>query len=119
MGIPKQVLVENRKTTARNLEAYLMSNQVALGQLEQQVAQLPLHEQLKLLAHISERLSLAVQATPAAADEASLRQSERQADELLALCDAAAAMWEGEFDAAEELRQMRQERDERLWLSKS
>jgi hypothetical protein len=98
-----------------------MSGQVTLEEVEQQVAQLPPHEQLKLVALISERLSLATQATSAVAgDEESLRQQrEREADELLALCDTAAELWEGEFDAAEEIRQMRQERDERVWPSKS
>jgi hypothetical protein len=96
-----------------------MSAQVTLEQLEQQVAQLPLHEQLKLVAHISERLSFAVQAVPIAVDEDSLQQQrerererERETDELLALCDAAAELWTGEFDAPEEIRQMRRERDE-------
>ena len=98
-----------------------MASQVTLEQLEQQAAQLPPHEQLKLVALISERLSLAVQATPmVVGDEESLRQQrEREADELLALCDTAAELWEGEFDAAEEIRQMRQERDEQAWPSKS
>lgn len=96
-----------------------MSNEVALEQLEQQVAQLPPQEQLKLVAHISERLSTMPPSMLAAVDEESLRrQREREADELLALCDAAAEMWRGEFDAAKEIRQMRQERDEQIWPSR-
>src|SRR2546428_10756076 len=43
-----------------------MSGHVTVEQLEQQVAQLPLHEQLKLVARISERLSLVAQAIPVA-----------------------------------------------------
>jgi len=43
---------------------------------------------------------------------------DREADALLVLCDAAAEMWRGEFDAAEEIRQMRQERDEQIWPSR-
>jgi hypothetical protein len=43
----------------------------------------------------------------------------READELLALCDAAADMWKGEFDSAEEIRQMRQERDDQVWPNRS
>ena len=97
-----------------------MSNRMALEQLDQQIAQLPLHDQLKLVAHISERLSIEVQAMPTAVDEESRRQQrEREADELLALCDAAAEMWEGEFDSAEEIRQMRQGRDDQIWPNKS
>jgi len=44
-----------------------------------------------------------------AGEETLQRHREREAEELLALCDAAAEMWEGEFDAAEEIRQMRQD----------
>ncbi len=97
-----------------------MSNQVTLEQLEQQAMQLSLHEQLKLIAHLSERLSLAAQVAPAMGSEESLRdQREREADEILALCDAAAELWKGEFDAAEEVRQLRQGRDEQIWRNKS
>ena len=97
-----------------------MSNQEVLEQLERQVAQLPPQEQLKLMAHISERLSTMSPSMLMVTDEESLqRQRERDADELLALCDAAAEMWRGEFDAVEEIRQMRQERDEKIWPSRS
>lgn len=95
-----------------------MSNPMALEQLERQVAQLPTQEQLKLLAHISEQLSIMSPSMLTIVGEESLRrQREREADELLALCDAAAEMWRGEFDAAEEIRQMRQERDEQICWS--
>lgn len=97
-----------------------MSSQVTLEQLEQQAIQLPLHEQLKLIAYLSERLSFAAQVVPATRSAASLQQERaREADEILALCDAAAELWQGEFDAAEEIRQLRQERDEQIWQSKS
>jgi len=46
-------------------------------------------------------------------DDTRLRQQE--ADRLLALCDATAELWEGEFDAAEDIRQMRRERDEQIF----
>lgn len=96
-----------------------MSNPATLEQLEQQVAQLSPQEQLKLVAHISERLSTIPLSMLMVADEESLqRQRDREADALLALCDAAAEMWRGEFDAAEEIRQMRQERDEHIWPSR-
>ena len=39
---------------------------------------------------------------------------QKEADELLAMCDTAAEMWEGEFNAAEDIRQMRRERDEQI-----
>ena len=97
-----------------------MFDHATLDQLEQQIAQLPLDEQLKLVAHVTERLSVTVQATPTSMNEEALRQQrEKEADELLALCDAAAEMWQGEFDVVEEIRQMRQERDDQRWLNRS
>ena len=97
-----------------------MSNQMTLEQLEQQVMRLSPQEQLKLVMHISERLSAMPLGAPMMRDEESLRrQREKEADELLALCDAAAEMWEGAFDAAEEIRLMRRDRDEEVWPSKS
>jgi len=95
-----------------------MSINITFNQLNQQVALLPPTEQLKLVAHICERLTdhTFIPATPAVKDAAALRQ--KQAKELLALCDAAAEMWEGEFDSAEDIRRMREERDERVWASK-
>jgi len=98
-----------------------MSSQVTLAQVEQQIAQLPLHEQLKLISHIAEQLSTLPPGMPRRIGEEDTLQQQRarEVDELLALCDAAAEMWEGEFDAADEIRQMRQERDEQICLSKS
>ena len=88
-----------------------MTPRTTLEQLEQQITRLPVREQLKLIARISERLSNA----PLDIE----KQLAEDADEILALCDAAADMWEEKFDAAQEIRQMRQERDEQIWPSKS
>ena len=52
------------------------------------------------------------------AENYATRLRQKEADELLALCDAAAEMWEGEFGAAEDIRQMRRERDEQIWAIK-
>jgi hypothetical protein len=66
-----------------------MSDQMTLEELEQQVTRLPLHDQLKLIARISEQLSV----TPFELSRETLtedvlrKQREREADELLALCD--------------------------------
>jgi len=38
----------------------------------------------------------------------------REIDKLLALWDSAAERWEGNFDATEDIRQMRRERDEQI-----
>ncbi|MBI3989800.1 MAG: hypothetical protein HY347_09305 [candidate division NC10 bacterium] len=97
----------------------MMPNKVTLDQLEQLVAQLPPQEQLKLVVHICEQLSALPFAIPTVVDDEELqRQREKEADELLALCDAAAEKWEGEFDSAGEIRQMRRDRDEQIWRSK-
>ncbi len=88
-----------------------MTTQTTLERLEQQVTWLPMRDQLRLIARISERLSV----TPLDIE----KQHRGDTDELLALCDAAADMWKGEFDAAQEIRRMRQERDEQIWPSKS
>lgn len=95
-----------------------MSLNMNVDQLNQQVALLPPAEQLKLAAHICERLTdhVFIPEMPMVKDAAALRQ--KQAKELLALCDAAAEMWEDEFDSAEDIRQMREERDEQVWASK-
>lgn len=97
-----------------------MSDYLTLEQLEQQVTQLPPQEQLKLVAHISERLSaLPLGTLPAAQGVLLQAEREQEAERLLARCDEAAEMWEGDFDAAEEIRQMRRERDEQLWPRRS
>jgi len=78
-----------------------MSHQVTVEQLEQQVMQLSPQEQLKLVMYIPERLS-AMPLVPIVRDEESLRrQREKETDELLALCDAAAEMWETTSDTME------------------
>jgi hypothetical protein len=96
----------------------MMSINTTLQQLKQQVTQLPPADQLELVSYICEQLNSAFldSKTPAMKDDAALHQME--AEKLLALCDAAAEMWEGEFDAAEEIRRMRQERDEQIWASR-
>jgi hypothetical protein len=96
-----------------------MTSQMTLEHLEQQVMQLSVHEQLKLLAYISEHLSIMPLVTPMTDEQALRRQQHKGADDILALCDAAAEMWEGTFDAAEEIGQIRQSRDTQIWPSKS
>jgi hypothetical protein len=95
----------------RNMKKKTMS----LKQMEQQVAQLSPQEQLKLVAYIAEQLSAAPLAGPA---EEIREQTQRihlvEVDAWLAECDAVAESIEGEFDSAEELRQIREERASRL-----
>ena len=95
-----------------------MSDQMTLEQLEQQVTQLPPQEQLRLVARISERLS-AIPLAVTVGEESLRQQREIEADKLLALCDKAAEMWNGAFDAVAEISQARQKRDEQIWPNKS
>jgi len=89
---------------------------MTLEQVRQQVAQLPPQEQLQLVAQISGQLS----ALPfpgvlgERSEERARRERERMAEALLAELDAIAESIEGEFDSAEDLRQIRQERANRL-----
>lgn len=91
-----------------------MASTVTVDQIEELAAQLPPHEQLRLLARISERLShqsLAAQETDA---ERQRREYAAQVEAFLAACDEVAEQIEGEFDSAEDLRQIREERASRL-----
>ena len=87
-----------------------MSNKMTLEQLEQQVAQLPPHEQLKLVAHISEQLiNLALVATTQENNKEGARARLAKVDAWLAECDKVAELWEGAFDSATDLRPIRDE----------
>jgi hypothetical protein len=95
-----------------------MTSTVTLEQVEALVAQLPATERLKLAARICEQMSATPAALPAISEDEERRRREQEADALLALCDAAAELWQGESDSAEEIRKMRAERDEQLCPSK-
>lgn len=88
-------------------------NAVTLEQVENMAAQLPPQEQLQLLARISERLRriFTVQDTDA---ERQRREYAAQVEAFLAACDAVAEQIEGQFDSAADLRQIREERTERI-----
>jgi len=87
---------------------------MTLEQVKELVAQLPPQEQLKLMAHISGQLSQ----PPPSGQESRVHRPGRdyaaRVEEFLAACDQLAEQIEGEFDAAEDLRQIREERAERL-----
>jgi predicted transcriptional regulator len=92
-----------------------MSNRVTLQQVEQQVVQLPLQEQLQLVAHIAEQLSTIPLMVPTKGIEEQTWQARlAEVDAWLAECDAVAESIEGEFDSAEDLRQIREERASQL-----
>jgi len=98
-----------------------MPDQVTLEQLEQQISYLPIPEQLKLIAHISEQLSFApLNIIKLPQDEKNIlqKQREKELNALLALCDAAADKWEGSFNAVKDIHKIRRERDEQIWSNK-
>lgn len=94
-----------------------MSVSLTVEQLEQQVAQLPPHQQLQLLARISEKLSTFTRnlVPEKEAEEKRTRQetatpaSLAKFDAWLAECNRVAALWEGTFDSAADLRRLRDE----------
>lgn len=89
-----------------------MATKVTLKEVEQLAAQLSPQEQLKLIARLCEHLS----AMPTVEGDEEKARQERlaQVDAWLAECDAVAESIEGEFDAAEDIRQIRDERANRL-----
>ena len=84
-----------------------MSENLSLEQVEKLAERLSSHEQLKLIAFISERLS-------------QLPYNGRKNDyteyinSLLEACDIVAEQIDGNFDSADELRQIRRERIESI-----
>ena len=92
-----------------------MSDGVTLKQVEQQVNQLPPQEQLKLMAYIVGRLSTIPLVAPTREIEEQTKQARlAEVDAWLEECDAVAENIEGEFDSAEDLRQIREERASQL-----
>ena len=79
-------------------------------------SQLPPRDQLKLVAHIGEQLSAGLSTTRAreGADERARHEREVTAEAVLAELDSVAESIEGEFDSAEDLRQIREERAGRV-----
>ena len=94
-----------------------MSEPLTLTQVEALVVQLPPQEQLKLVVHISTRLSELPRLTQEADDEQLQRERLARTEAILALCDAAAARFQGESDSAEDIRRIRDERIEQICQS--
>jgi hypothetical protein len=96
-------------------EEKIMPEIVPLKQIKQHVALLPPQEQLKLMAYIAQQLSTITLPAPAMKIEEHARLARlAEVDAWLAECDVVAESIEGEFDAAEDLRQIREERASRL-----
>ncbi len=95
-----------------------MPESVTLEHVETLVVQLPPKDQLRLLAHISERLSstlpTALEATRS--HDGSVRDDRVQLAKIL--CDEVDEVIDdtrGEFDAAEDILRMREERVSQVW----
>jgi len=92
-----------------------MGNKVTLAQVEELAAELPPRDQLKLLAHIGERLSIAPVAVLAeeVEDKDTTRARQKRLARLrpwLAQCEKVAERWDGTFESAADLRRLRDER---------
>ena len=91
-----------------------MSNSITFEQVEQLVVQLPPPEQLKLVAHISERLSQLLPAAQETDMERQRRDYAARVEAFLRMSDEMAAETIGEVDLTEDIRQIREERTARL-----
>jgi hypothetical protein len=89
-----------------------MANKVTLEQVERLAMQLSPQEQLRMVAHISQRLS---ELTVSETVEGHERQDyARRVEAFLKMSDEMAAETIGEVDSAEDIRQIRDERMSRL-----
>lgn len=88
-----------------------MAETVNLEHLGELVAQLPPLEQLKLAARICAQLSVSPLAAPLEQSTNDRVRQERLAklDAWLDACENVAALWDGEFDSAADLRRIRNE----------
>ena len=84
-----------------------MSDTVTLEQVEQLATQLPLPERLKLVARICEQLSAGVAENET---EQVRKQRLRLAEEFLAECSDIEDDSQGDFNAEEDIRRIREER---------
>ena len=89
-----------------------MTETVTLAQVEALVALLPLAERLQLVAHVCEQLSVTLSAVTGEQQATDQKEQGHTAkfEQWLAECEAVAELWTGEFDAAVDLRRMRNER---------
>jgi hypothetical protein len=95
-----------------------MSNKATLEKVKEQANQLSWHDQLKLVNYISDQLGNITFDKDNDMDDFLRKQREREASRILERCKAVGRLWKGKFDAAEDIRQMREERNEQIWQSK-
>lgn len=87
-----------------------MPDKVTLEQVERLVTQLPLHEQLKLVVSIGERLSVFTMPE----EERQRQVYATRLEAFLRTCEEMAAETIEAVDSAEDIRQIREERTARL-----
>lgn len=89
-----------------------MTETVTLAQVEALAAQLPLTERLQLVAHVCEQLGVTLPAITMTQQATAPKEHGQPAQltQWLAECEAVAELWTGEFDSADDLRRMREER---------
>ncbi len=85
-----------------------MPDKATLEQVEQEIAQLTPQEQIKLIAHISQRLSEGE--LPEKSKECWLMDYANRIEMFLKMSDEMTAHAIGETDSAEDMRQIREER---------
>ena len=88
-----------------------MTSSMNLEQVEKLAMQLPAQEQLKLAARICDQLSAfpPVTVSEDSTEERARQEQLAKLDAWLAECEEVAALWEGEFDSAADLRRIRDE----------
>jgi len=94
-----------------------MPEPVTLEQVETLVVQLPTKDQLRLLAHISERLSSTLPVAPEVESHHDQRVRAERLQLAKALCEEVEDIANdtlGEFDAADDIRRVREERVSQL-----
>lgn len=97
-----------------------MAVTVSLESVKELASQLPPQEQIKLVAHISERLveGISLPVTVSEKEEEQLhRERTREAAAILRECDRAAAAFTRKTDSAETIRRIREERHRQLCQS--
>jgi hypothetical protein len=90
-----------------------MTNTMTVDQIEQLTVQLPLQEQMRIVARITQRLSeLLLSETDGEARNR--KEYAQQVEAFLKMCDESAAETISAVDSAEDIRQLREERMSRL-----
>lgn len=83
---------------------------VTVEELEQQISKLSPQDQLRLVARVSERLSVVVTPTqPESQDDEHRARRLAEVDAWIDEADKVAKLWDGEFDSAADLRRIRDE----------